>query len=57
LPVGLYLGRKDKKGTEELAKIIGVTPDSVINWEIRDIKPEGRNLERVRELLEEKTFG
>jgi len=35
----------------ELASQLGVTEDTVINWEIRDIKPVGRNLERVREIL------
>jgi len=35
----------------ELAFQIGVTEDTVINWEIRDIKPEGRNLEKVIEFL------
>ena len=38
--------------TKEFARLIGVTSDTVINWEIRDIKPEGENLERVREFLE-----
>ena len=37
---------------KELAEQIGVSEDTVINWEIRDIKPVGRNLERVREFLE-----
>ena len=36
----------------ELASQIGVTEDTVINWEIRNIKPEGRNLERVKEFIE-----
>ena len=35
----------------ELASQIGVTEDTVINWEIRDIKPEGKNFERVKEFL------
>lgn len=37
------------KGLEikELAEIIGVTEDSVINWEIRGRKPQGRNMERL----------
>ena len=35
----------------ELASQIGVTEDTVINWEVRDIKPEGRNLEKIREFL------
>ena len=38
----------------ELAEQIGVTEDTVINWEIRDIKPVGRNLERVRGFIEKK---
>ncbi len=36
----------------ELAEQIGVTEDTVINWEIRDIKPVGRNLEAVKRFLE-----
>jgi len=35
----------------ELASELGVTDDTVINWEVRDIKPVGRNMERVREFL------
>ena len=37
---------------KELAEIIGVTEDTVINWEIRGRKPVGRNMERVREFIE-----
>ena len=37
---------------KELAEQIGVTEDTVINWEIRSIKPEEKNFERVREFLE-----
>jgi DNA-binding transcriptional regulator YiaG len=36
---------------KELAAQLSVTADTVINWEIRDIKPEGRNLEKVKEFL------
>jgi len=36
----------------ELAEQIGVSEDTVINWEVRDIQPEGRNLERIRNFLE-----
>jgi len=32
---------------KKLANIIGVTSDSVINWEIRGRKPQGRNMERL----------
>jgi DNA-binding transcriptional regulator YiaG len=35
----------------ELASQLGVTEDTVINWEIRGIKPEGRNFDKVREFL------
>jgi len=34
-----------------LAKIIGVTPDSVINWEIRGIKPRNKVYKRLKEIL------
>jgi DNA-binding transcriptional regulator YiaG len=40
----------------ELAAKIGVTEDSVINWEIRNIKPIGKNLERLREFIEERAL-
>ena len=36
---------------KEIASQLGVTEDTVINWEIRDINPESRNLERLREFL------
>jgi DNA-binding transcriptional regulator YiaG len=37
---------------KELAEIIGVTPDTVINWEMRGSKPRGRKIrERIRRLL------
>ena len=35
----------------ELAAQIGVTEDTVINWEVRGIKPEGRNLNKVQDFL------
>jgi DNA-binding transcriptional regulator YiaG len=38
----------------ELASQLGVAEDTVINWEVRGIKPEGRNLEKVREFLSAK---
>lgn len=37
----------------ELASQLGVTEDTVINWEIRGIMPVGRNLEKVKAFLEE----
>lgn len=33
----------------EFVSQIGVTEDTVINWEIRNIKAEGKNMERVEE--------
>lgn len=39
-----------------LAEQLGVTDDTVINWEIRDIGPVGRNLERVKAFLEENLY-
>jgi len=36
---------------KELAEQIGVTEDTVINWEIRGIKPAGKSMERVRGFL------
>jgi DNA-binding transcriptional regulator YiaG len=36
----------------ELAQLIGVSEDTVINWEVRGIKPEGQSMERVREFIE-----
>jgi DNA-binding transcriptional regulator YiaG len=37
-----------------LAEKIGVTEDTVINWEIRDMKPQGKSMGRVREFIEGK---
>ena len=41
------------KGLEikELAKLIGATSDSVINWEIRGIRPRKKHLEKLKLLL------
>jgi len=35
----------------ELASELGVTEDTVINWEVRGRKPVGRNFNRVQEFL------
>jgi len=35
----------------ELASQLGVTEDTVINWEVRGIKPEGGNLNKVQDFL------
>jgi len=36
---------------KELAAQIGVTEDTVINWEVRGIKPVGGNFNRVQDFL------
>lgn len=36
---------------KELASQLGVTEDTVINWEIRGISPEGRNIEKIAAFL------
>jgi DNA-binding transcriptional regulator YiaG len=36
----------------ELAALVGVTADTVINWELRGVKPMGRRLRRPQEALE-----
>ncbi len=36
----------------ELASELGVTEDTVINWEIRGMMPQGKSMERVRGFLE-----
>jgi len=32
---------------KELAKILGVTEDTLINWEMRSVSPTSKNLKRV----------
>jgi len=36
---------------KELASQLGVSEDTVINWEIRGRKPKGMNLERIKKFL------
>ncbi|MBU4313165.1 MAG: helix-turn-helix transcriptional regulator [Candidatus Omnitrophica bacterium] len=36
---------------KELARLIGVTPDSVINWEKRGVKPRWKYLKRLGKIL------
>ena len=36
----------------ELAALVGVSPDTIINWELRGVKPFGTRLERVKEILQ-----
>jgi DNA-binding transcriptional regulator YiaG len=52
------LGQKIRKARmdkglliRELAAHLGVSEDTVINWEIRGIKLEGRNMERLKEFI------
>ena len=39
----MYAGLKIK----ELAQILGVSEDTVINWEVRGVKPSSRSLEKL----------
>ncbi len=36
---------------KELAEMLGVAEESVINWEKRGITPIGKNLDKVRKIL------
>jgi transcriptional regulator with XRE-family HTH domain len=36
---------------KELAELIGVTPDSIINWEIRGVRPREKAYKRLRKIL------
>jgi len=36
---------------KELAALIGVTEDTIINWELRGVNPTGKNLKKVIDLL------
>ena len=36
---------------KDLAEIIGVTEDTIINWEIRNIQPRGKSLEKLNAFL------
>ena len=38
---------------KELAAQLGVTEDTVINWEVRGIKPAGENLKSIKRFLED----
>ncbi|MBC8473995.1 MAG: helix-turn-helix transcriptional regulator [Candidatus Omnitrophica bacterium] len=45
--------RMDKRlEIKELAELIGVTPDSVINWEIRGVKPREESLKKLTRTLD-----
>ncbi|NQS89205.1 hypothetical protein HQ584_05395 [Patescibacteria group bacterium] len=37
---------------KELAEYLGVTRDTIINWELRNVKPINKNLTMVKRFLE-----
>ena len=37
---------------KELARLVHVTSDTIINWELRNVKPSGKNLGLVKKFLE-----
>jgi len=42
---------------KELAKILGVTEDTLINWEKRGVSPTSENLERLINWMENDSKG
>jgi transcriptional regulator with XRE-family HTH domain len=36
---------------KEFAALVGVSPDTIINWELRGVQPMFRRLERVKQVL------
>jgi DNA-binding transcriptional regulator YiaG len=38
---------------KELAEMLCIAEDTMLNWEIGDIKPGPKNLERAREFVED----
>lgn len=39
---------------KDLARLLNVTPDTIINWELRNVKPVEKNLTTVRQFLDSK---
>jgi len=37
---------------KELATLVHVTCDTIINWELRNVKPSGTNLRMIKKFLE-----
>ena len=35
----------------ELATLVGVSPDTIINWELKGVKPTGQKLGKIKEVL------
>jgi len=43
---------------KDLARLVNVTSDTIINWELRNVKPGRKNLRMVKKFLElEQTKG
>jgi DNA-binding transcriptional regulator YiaG len=42
---------------KELAKIVGVTEDTLINWETRGVSPSSKNSERVKNWMKNASIG
>jgi DNA-binding transcriptional regulator YiaG len=42
---------------KELAKILGVTEDTLINWEKRGVSPTSKNMKRVINWMENASIG
>ena len=42
---------------KELAKILGVTEDTLINWEKRGVLPASKNLERLIDWMKNASVG
>ena len=36
---------------KELARLVRVTSDTIINWELRNVKPSGTNLRMIKKFL------
>jgi len=53
----LRKARMDRGMTlKEVATLFGVSDTAVLNWEIRGINPEDRNMERMKDFLENATL-
>ncbi len=37
---------------KELARLVHVTSDTIINWELRNVKPSAMNLRMIKKFLE-----
>ena len=41
---------------KDLAKMIGVTPDTIINWEKRDVKPCDKYARKIEKITSNRTL-